>query len=120
MNSLSTYIKEYNNNKSLIHSYLQNNKIENYMHNPQPDVPQPPTDPQADADTKKILGLEIGVFLFLFVVIIALWVWAIVVLVKNWKQLPPWAKTLGVIGLVPGLPGGPIMTLIVVYIGKQS
>jgi hypothetical protein len=56
---------------------------------------------------------------FLFVVIIALWVWAIVVLIKNWKQLPPWAKTLGVIGLVPGLPGGPIMTLIVVYIGKQ-
>ena len=112
MNSLSTYIKEYNNNKPLIHSYLQNNKSENYMHTP-PDGTQPPE------DIKKILGLEIGVFLFLFVVIIALWVWAIVVLIKNWKQLPPWAKTLGVIGLVPGLPGGPIMTLIVVYIGKQ-
>ena len=111
MNSLSTYIKEYKNNKSLIDSYLKNNSIEEYKHK------------NDDSDLKPvgtILGMGIGLFLFFLLLVVGLWIWAIVVLIKYWTKLPTWAKALGVIGLVPGLPGGPVLTLIVVYIGKQG
>ena len=50
-----------------------------------------------------------------------LWIWSIIILVKYWKFLPSWAKVVGLVGLIPILPvAGPILTLLCVYIGKQS
>ena len=42
----------------------------------------------------------------------------LVILVKYWSQLPSWAKVLGIIGVLPIIPGGQILTIIVVYISK--
>ena len=102
MDSLYNYIKEYENNKDLIKAYLNNQPIENY-----------------GDDSSTIMGFSIGIFLFILLASIILWIWALVVLIKYWKMLPDWAKVLGIIGVLPILPGGPIMTLIAVYIGKQ-
>jgi hypothetical protein len=49
----------------------------------------------------------------------AIWIWALVWTMKYWKVLPGWAQALSIIGLL-GVVGGPIMTLIVVYIGKNA
>ena len=102
MDSLYNYIKEYENNKDLIKAYLNNQPIENY-----------------GDDSSTIMGVSIGIFLFILLASIIIWIWALVVLIKYWKMLPDWAKVLGIIGVLPILPGGPIMTLIAVYIGKQ-
>jgi hypothetical protein len=58
-------------------------------------------------------------FLGILIIIIALvlWVWALVVTVKYFSVLPIWAQILSILGLV-GF-GGPVLTLIVVYIGKS-
>ena len=49
-----------------------------------------------------------------------LWVVGLVLLLKYWRQLPDWAKVLGIIGLIPAVPGGPLLTIIVVLIGKNQ
>ena len=103
MHSLYNYLVAYEENKPLIHAYLQNQHVE-HLH---------------DSDNT-VLGFGIGIFLIILLISIALWIWAIVALVKYWKVLPSWAQVLGVIGLLPIFPGGPILTLIVVYIGKQN
>jgi len=102
MHSLYNYLVEYKNNKDLIKAYLSNQHIENYT-----------------SGDNTILGFSIGIFLLLLLITFAIWIWAVVILVKYWNKLPDWAKVLGLIGVLPVLPGGPIMTLIVVYIGKQ-
>lgn len=103
MDSLYNYIKEYENNKHLIKAYLNNQPIENY-----------------GDDSSTIMGVSIGIFLFILLASFIIWIWALVVLIKYWKMLPDWAKVLGIIGVLPILPGGgPIITLIAVYIGKQ-
>ena len=108
MISLYNCIKAYQENKSLINAYLKKESIENF---------------NGDGDNSggtKILGFEIGFFLLILAISIGLWIWAIVALVKYWKFLPSWAKVLGIIGVLPILPGGPIVTLLCVYIGKQN
>jgi len=110
MHSLYNYIKEYENNKHLIKAYLTNQLIENYG------------DDNGDDNgnnTGSIMGFSIGIFIFILLASLAIWIWAVIVLVKYWKMLPDWGKVLGLIGVLPVLPGGPIMTLIVVYVGKQ-
>jgi hypothetical protein len=71
----------------------------------------------SDSDNGSLLGglLIIGLLLFLT---IGIWIWGLVVLIKYWKHLPAWAKALGVIGLLPILPLGPVVTLICVYVSK--
>ena len=105
MNSLYDYIKEYHKNKPLIQAYLKNQTIENYG--------------DGDTNDSTILGLSIGIFITFLLIQIALWIWAIIVLVKYWKYLPDWAKVLGILGVLPIFFGGPILTLIVVYVGKK-
>ena len=71
----------------------------------------------SDSDNGSLLGgvLIIGLLLFLT---IGIWIWGLVVLIKYWRHLPSWAKVLGVIGLLPILPLGPVVTLICVYVTK--
>ena len=49
--------------------------------------------------------------------IVAFWLWGFVITIKYWDKIPTWAKVLAIIGLIfPSL--GPIITIIVVYIGR--
>jgi len=65
-----------------------------------------------------ILGFTVGIFISIFLISLITWIWAVVILVKYWSQLPGWAKVLGLIGVLPIMPGGQILTIIVVYISK--
>ena len=111
--SLFNLLKEYKENKTVIDSYMKNQKVENF------------DDPQIDILTvdentaKSFLGLSIGVFVLLLLASLGIWIWAIVVTVKFWNKIPDWAKVLAIIGLVTGI-GGPVMTLIVVYVSKSK
>ena len=48
---------------------------------------------------------------------VILWIYGLFITIKYWYQLPTWAKILAVLGL---LFGGPIVTIIAVYIGKNQ
>ena len=88
-------------NRPLVESYLKGDIVEGFKTTDGPDV---------------VVGMGVGVWLSIIVVAIGLWIWALVVTLKYFKVLPEWAQILAVLGLL-GF-GGPIMTLIVVYIGK--
>ncbi len=107
--SIFNMMKEVREKQPLIEAYLKGQSIEGY-------------DDGSGSDTKvntDLLGMGIGMGLLFFAISFSIWIWAIVVTVKYWKQLPTWARVLAVIGLITGV-GGPIMTLIVVYIGKEQ
>jgi len=93
--SLYGILRTYGDNKD---------KIENYL-----------DDRSANSD-KKIAGMAIGLFVALVIIAIVIWVWAAVVLVRYWHYLPQWTQTIGVLGLLPVVPLGPVVTLVVVYI----
>ena len=76
--------------------------------------------PLSPDDAKELFGLTIGVFLVLLLIMIVLWIWALMILVKNWKTLPDWARVIGVLGVIPAVPVGPLVTIIIVYIAKGS
>jgi hypothetical protein len=109
---MSIYIlfEKYKENKPLIDAYIKRQSVENYNG----DGIDPTT------TDGSILGLSIGFFLLLLLVSIGIWIWAIVVLIKYWNQLPDWAKVLGVLGVIPAVPLGPVVTLICVYVAKTK
>jgi len=78
-------------------------------------------DQKVNQDQKEaILGMTVAVFMTVLLIVMALWITALVLLVNNWNKLQDWAKVLGVIGVLPMLPGGPLLTIIVVLCGRQS
>ena len=79
-----------------------------------------PGTPMSNKDAEALLGLGIGIFLVLFIIMLVLWIWALTILVKNWKTLPDWARVIGVLGVIPAVPVGPLITIIIVYIAKDS
>ena len=101
--SLFDLLKEYNKNKEYIHARLKGETIEGYDDN---------------GNATMILGIGLPIFLLLLLISFAIWIWALVVTIKYWKQLPEWAQVVSVLGLLPIIPGGPIVTLVVVYIAK--
>jgi len=74
---------------------------------------------ESRSDNGSALGGLLIIALLLFLTI-GIWIWGLVVLIKYWKRLPSWAKALGVIGLLPILPLGPVVTLICVYVSKDG
>lgn len=96
-------LNELKKNRPLIESYLKGDVVEGFHMT-------------KDSSSDGMMGMGIGLFLTVVVMAIGLWVWALVVTVKYFNVLPVWAQILAVLGLL-GF-GGPIMTLIVVYIGK--
>ena len=112
MYSLFELLQAYKNNKYIIHAYINKHKIENYE-----DDNHHHSDNYKNSDNSIILGMTIGTFLILLLLSMALWVWAIIILIKYWNILPIWAQIIGIIGLLSGF--GPILTIIVVYIGKN-
>ena len=76
--------------------------------------------PQQQQQVSNVVGMTFGFFIFMSIVTIVIWILAIFLTVKYWKVLPSWAKVLAIIGILPIFPFGPILTIIVVLIGKQS
>lgn len=108
MFSLTELYKAYNENKVAIDAYIKNKPVENYGD---------------DNNTVSILGMTIGFGVFLLIVFIYLvfYIWAIFALVQNWDNMPDFAKWLGLAALViPFIPGGPVLTLILVYATKTK
>lgn len=74
-----------------------------------------------ESDSQKvIMGMSQGLFAIIVILSFAIWIWALVVLVIFWRHLPDWAKVVGILGLLPIVPGGSIITLVTVYIAKGN
>lgn len=99
--SLQTLVTAYLDNKVQINSYLSGKSIE---HN----------------GDGLILGMSTGVFLTALLIFVALWIWGIFTLINEWYNIPMWARIVGGFFLIPGVPLGPIVTLIVVYATRGS
>ena len=95
-------IKGWNDNQDLIKDYLQNR--EGYE------------DGTNNNSGAAVLGLSVGFFLIIFLVSLVLFIYALYLLVVNWNLLPTWAKVVGLIGLL----FFPLVTIIVVLVGKQE
>ena len=67
-----------------------------------------------------ILGMGIGLFLTILAKSLALWIWALVLLARYWSVIPDWAKIIGIIGVLPIIPGGTIITIIVMYVVEKK
>jgi len=67
-----------------------------------------------------VLGVTTFVISVGLLVSLAMWIWALVVTIKYWNVLPQWAQVFSVLGLLPVIPGGQIVSLVVVYVGKQQ
>ena len=94
-------LNEYRKNKDLINSYLHGEKIEGF-----------------DKNSSVIMGLSISLFILVLLLVIIIQIWALVLLVRYWNVIPLISKVLGVLGLF-GV-GGPLLTIIVVYVGIGS
>jgi len=104
--SLLNLSKKFKENKPLIEAYFKGQPVEGFNDN---------------SNEGTIMGLGIVAFLVLFIFGLSIWIWAIISLVKYWKVLPDWAKIIGLLALLPVLPiGGPIVTLIIVYVAKPK
>ena len=79
-----------------------------------------PGTPMSRKEEEKLLGLGIGLVLVLLIIMLVLWIWALTILVKNWKTLPDWARVVGVLGVIPSVPVGPLITIVIVYISKGT
>lgn len=101
--SINILFKAFEENKELIKSTLKCQSIENYNDN-----------------AASILGVSVMMFIFIFLLALALWIFAIYATIKYWKFLPTFAQVVSILGLIPGIPGGPIITLVVVYASKSS
>ena len=101
--SVFDLMKAYDENRILINSTLQGKSIENY-----------------GDENSTIMGVSVVIFVVMLIVSIGIWIWALVATVTYWKLLPDWAKVVSILGLIPIIPGGPIVTLVVVYIAKQK
>jgi len=64
-------------------------------------------------------GIALAIIIPLIILYSTLWVWALVILIKYWKQLPLAAKVFGILGVFPGTPIGPVITIVFVYALKD-
>lgn len=93
-------LSEFNKHRYILQAKMKGESIEGY------------SDPR---DSTSFFTSVLGV-IFIIVALI-LWIWALVITIKYFNIIPLWAQILSILGLV-GF-GGPILTLIVVYIGKS-
>ena len=112
--SVFNMMKLYRDNKPVIHAYLKGQSVEGFSKTKDDD----------DEDNLESTGAfaafgGIAVFLVIMAINMAIWIWALIWTMKYWKVLPSWAQVLAVLGLLGFVGGGAIMTLIVVYVGKQ-
>lgn len=77
-------------------------------------------DEDYDDDFEKVMEKFGSVIIVIAVIALITWIWAVYALISKWNLLPDWAKVLGVLGLIPGVPVGHIITLIVAYAAAGS
>jgi len=118
---LVKYIKD---NKDLVHAALRNENVEHFRVSKKSKLSKLKSK-ATDSDTESVevdpaaaAGIILlGLFILLFASII--WLWALIALIKYWNLLPTTVQAIGVISLITGL-GGPIVTLVLVYIFKNK
>ena len=98
-------LSELKRSKPAIEAHFKGHSIESLKDDP--DDPNLPS---------WMAGWGVAFTLIIVVIALALWIWALVVTIKYFSIVPIWAQILAVLGLC-GF-GGPILTLIVIYIGK--
>ena len=98
MYSLYQLVYHYAKHQKIIDAYIRGESIEYYT------------------DDDQIMGLNLTIFVVLLIINIILWIWALIITIVAWKSLPEWAQVLAILGLIPIIPFGPIVTLVVVYI----
>ena len=96
-------LSEFNKHRYILQAKMKGETIEGY------------SDPGDPGDAGAFFTSVWGIIFILIALV--LWIWALVVTIKYFNVIPLWAQILGILGLV-GF-GGPILTLIVVYIGKS-
>ena len=104
--SLPEIITMYRNNKHLIEATLKNQPVEGFIK-------------IRDTDGNLVTtGAGFGIFFIILLLLsLFIWIWALMVLIRYWDILPDWAKIVGLLSILGPL-GGPIVTLIVVYVAK--
>ena len=111
--SLLELLNAYKDNTHLIEAYIKNQSIEGFKGDS--------NDDDNDGKNATILGMGIAIFLVLLMISLAIFITALYLLIKDWDYLPDWAKILGVLGLVLFIgPIGPIMTIVIVLVGKDQ
>ena len=110
MISLFEMFKDLKNNKHTIQRYLNNTSIEGYKDEINDDKPE------------NIFGKYggVGIFLTMFIFVLVIWTYALILTVNNWDKLETWAQILAVIGLFTAYFGGPLMTIVVVMVGRKK
>ncbi len=72
-----------------------------------------------DSDSEAWVGM--GVVATIVVTIwIGLWVWNLIAIIKYWDVIPVWAQIIGILGLLPSVGIGNIISLIVIYVARGS
>jgi hypothetical protein len=92
-------LSEFNKQKHTLITKLKGQSIEGY----------------SDDDPAPFFGTFFGILII--IIALAIWIWALVITIKYFNIIPIWAQILSVLGLF-GI-GGPILTILVVYIGKN-
>jgi len=105
--SFLNMLKVYKDNHVLINSKLQGKTIEGLNG----------TD-DGMVDIKGWGPVYVGIFMLMLLLAGIIFIWAIVITVKYWKDLSDIARIFAILGLL-GF-GGPIVTIIVVYVSKDS
>ena len=62
-------------------------------------------------------NIYIKLYIILFTI---MWVVALVLLIQSFKVLELWAQVLGIVGMLPVTPFGPLLTLAVVLLGRKK
>lgn len=77
--------------------------------------------PEAQNALIETVTLAIIAFPLLFLLLVVLlYIFSVYYLIKHWKTLPTWAKFVTILPLISTLPFSPILTIVVVYIAKDS
>ena len=72
-------------------------------------------------DDKNDLGKTFGNILILAIFIgVVLYIIAAILLIKFWGQLSDTSKIVGVFGILPIVPFGPVVTLIAIGVGRKA
>lgn len=122
--TMPSVLKEYFKNKDKISAYFNKKGSMNYGasgSNATTTTTIPPllSSSSSSSSSLLIMEMEVEMFLLFSVLVMTVWVWAVIVLIQYWDKLPSWAKVAGLLSLLTEY-GGPVVTLIIVYIAKED
>lgn len=70
-------------------------------------------------DDKDLFKSMTGIIIVLIIITAIFWFITIYLLITRWDTLARWARIVAVIFLIPGIPGGPLVSFIVVLFGRK-